>query len=209
MCMSASAKTWRTLTVLAFILPGLFILFARYTGIGQFMAARVVGWPVTLATFAIVLGVVTFVRTHSTLVIKREKYWPYNLVALLSFLLTFGMAFAYKPVYDYILTNVVQTLQIAFMGFIGFYNLTFFFHGTRRRTPEVGVLMVVSIFVMLWMAPIGEIISPIFPIVGQWLNDIPSGGAMRGFLICVAVGMILQYVRSVLGYERAWSGGAA
>jgi hypothetical protein len=209
MHMSVSSKTWRTLTVLGFILPGLFILFARYTGIGQFMAARVVGWPVTLATFAIILGVVTFVRTHSTLVIKREKYWPYNLVALLSFFLTFGMAYAYKQGYDYIITNVVQTLMIAFMGFIGFYNLTFFLRGTRRRTPEVGVLMVVSIFVMLWMAPIGEIISPIFPIVGQWLNDIPSGGAMRGFLICVAVGMILQYVRSVLGYERAWSGGAA
>jgi hypothetical protein len=57
------------------------------------------------------------------------------------------------------------------------------------------------------MAPIGEAISPWLAIVGKWINDVPNGGAMRGILISIAIGMIGLFVRACLGYEKAYIGG--
>jgi hypothetical protein len=194
-------------TVLAFAIPGLFILFSYYTGIASREAATLITWPVTLATFSVILGVITFVRYHLVRVTERAERWQYNVLAIGSFVFTFVLAFVAMPAYDYVISNVVIVLTISFSSFFGFYNLTLFYQATRVRTAEVGLLLVSAILVMLWMAPIGEVLWVGFPVVGKWINDIPSGGAMRGILIGIAVGMIGLFIRSILGYERAYVGG--
>ena len=203
--MSIVAK--RYIPVLFFAISGLLMLLSFYLSIAEREAAIISTWPVTLANFSIILGVVTFTIYHIRKVAKKERGWPYNTLTLVSFLITFLSALLYSPLYDYIVTNVVMTLQVSILSFVGFYNYTLFFRATRVRTPEVGLLLISAILVMLWMAPIGEAISPWLAIVGKWINDVPNGGAMRGILISIAIGMIGLFVRACLGYEKAYIGG--
>lgn len=193
--------------LLFFTISGLFILLSHYSGIAETQATMLSAWPVTLATFAIILGVATFLIYHSRKVARKEERWPYYSLSLVSFLVTFVSALASKPLFDYIVSNVVITLQIAILCFVGFYNYTLFFRATRIKTFEVGVLLVSAIFVMLWMAPVGEAISPQLAMLGKWINDVPNGGAMRGILMSIAIGMIGLFIRACLGYEKSYIGG--
>jgi len=201
------SEIMRKAVVLSFAIPALFIVFSYYTGAVKSEAARLIAWPVTLANFSIILGVATFTRYHLERVTKRTEQWPFNLIAVASFMITFVLALVAKSTYDYVVSNVVIVLQISLMSFISFYNFTLFYRATRVRTAEVGLLLVSAILVMLWMAPVGEAVSPAFPTIGKWINDIPSGGAMRGILIGIAVGIIGLFVRSLIGYERSYVGG--
>jgi hypothetical protein len=193
--------------ILIFAIPGLFVVQSYYTGWASDISTTLISWPVTLAAFSVALGGATMLRYHLVAVARKGKGWEYSLLTLGSFFVVYFSAFAWKSIYDWVISNVTITLQVAFSGFFGFYNYTLFFRAARVRTWEVGLLVVSSILVMLWMAPIGEVLWVGFPIIGKWINDVPNGGTMRGILICVAIGMVGLFVRSCLGYEKASFGG--
>lgn len=193
--------------VFFFVVPSLLVLFSDYSGLLKSEVAKMVAWPVTLVSFSLILGVATFVRYHLTQVFKRSKQWQYSSLALVLFLLTFVLALVAKPIYDYVVTNVVVVLQISMTAFVGFYLFTLFFRAAHIRTTEVGIMLGAAAFVMLWMAPVGYSIWQGLPIIGKWINDIPNAGAQRGMLIVIAVGTLGLFVRSLLGYEKSYSGG--
>jgi len=197
----------RNLPILFFAIPGIFILFTYFTGYFTEVTTKISRWPVTLANFAIILGVFTLIRYHATAISRKREEWIYSAITLISLFITFGSSLIYQPGFDWITTNIIQIGSIAIVAFVGFYNYTLFYRAARARTFEVTLLIVCCIFVMFWMAPIGAAIHPALPVIGKWINDVPNGGAMRGILIVIAVGMIGLFIRAMLGYEKSYLGG--
>ena len=63
----------RYLPLIFFAVPGLFILFSYYLDVAKEVATTLSAWPVTLATFSVILGVFEFLRYHITKVIKKVE----------------------------------------------------------------------------------------------------------------------------------------
>lgn len=197
----------RNLPTLFFSVFGLFILFSYYSGLFKPQAAIISRWPITLANFAIILGIVTIVRYHATKIMKQEKEWYFNALTLTCIIVTFYASLNSPEMYLWIRMNIIQTLQTALSSFVGFYMFTLFYRAARVKNLEVTLLIVCCIFIFLWIAPIGALIHPRLPAIGQWINDVPNAGAMRGILISIAIGMIGLFIRSILGYEKSHIGG--
>jgi len=200
----------KEIPVALFAVFGLTVLFAYFSGVKELesISSSLITWPVTLAMFAIILGIAGFVGYHARIVSKRLGGWPYSLEALLAFVITLAAGFVFKPLYDYIVTNIVVTLTVAVTCFVAFYNYTLFFRATRVRTVWVAILIVVSIMFILWMVPVGAMIfGPGFTAVVDWIYAYPNAGGMKALLIVVAVGIILLFIRGCLGYEKSQIGG--
>jgi len=193
--------------MLFFAIPGLFMLFSYFTGYFTAIDTEISRWPVTLANFSIILGVFTLIRYHLSTISKKREEWPYSAITLIFLAVTFVSSLVYQPAFDFIIDNFVRVGGIAVVSYVGFYNYTLFYRAARARSLEVTLLIISTIFVMLWMAPIGEAINPILPAIGLWINDVPNGGTMRGVLIVIAVGMIGLFIRAMLGYEKSYIGG--
>ena len=139
----------KKMTLLSFILPALVIVVSYYTGLAVEAPSTMLGWLVTLATFAILLGVISFVRHHLLRAYERQQHWEQSVIAIASFSITFILALTFQPGYNYIINNVSSVLQIALIGIIGFYSCTIFYRAARIRNAEVGLLLVSAILIML------------------------------------------------------------
>jgi hypothetical protein len=109
--------------------------------------------------------------------------------------------------YQTLIYQIVTPLQISLLVFVGFYSYTIFYKASMGvRSLEVAILMICTIFGLLMNAPIGEAIWPGFPQIGTWLNRVPGVGGNNALLIGLALGAIGLYIRTTLGYERAYLG---
>ena len=197
----------RNLPVLVFAVSGLLILFSHFTGLFTKGVSELITWPVTIANFAAILGAFHLIVYHGKKVSEQKEGWSYSTITLVCMVITFGASFVSQPLFDWINTNVVATLSTVMTSFVGLFMYVLFYRAARVRNLEISLLILSTIFVFFYMAPIGDAINPTLTVIGKWINDVPNKGAMRGTLICIAVGMIGLFLRSLVGLERAHLGG--
>jgi hypothetical protein len=68
------------------------------------------------------------------------------------------------------------------------------------------LLVIAAIFLVFLNAPIGAAIWPMLPVIGTWINNVPSAAAMRSYIMAVAIGSIGLGIRLLLGMERSHLG---
>jgi len=207
----------REIPIAIFAVVSLLLLADYFTGAWPDVAKETIGWAIILWMFSYVLGVTSLFRYHLTRIQKRSQYWAYSVVLivcvfvyLLSGLLGgvggFSGIPASKAFNDFLWLNVLAPLQTGILSYVGFYMYTIFFRGARTRSWDVGIMMIVTIILMLNVAPVGMALWEGFGPLGDWFKDVINTGSYRGIMIGVGVGLIAVWVRAMLGYERAFLG---
>ncbi|GAH94971.1 unnamed protein product, partial [marine sediment metagenome] len=85
---------------------------------------------------------------------------------------------------------------------LGFYILLSAARALKARNIEVGIMITGAIFVFFTNATIGEVLWSGFPIIGNWLLNIPVLGTTRAISITAGVGTIIMGIRILIGDEK-------
>lgn len=175
-------------------------------------------WMTVVSAFALCLASVNLILVHSRIVArKRSKDWIYSAVLLGTLIIYAGfrtlvelspgsdaLAANYSLIYDYILSPLMSGQWACLAFYVGSASYRAF----RARNLEATVLLASAIVVMLGAAPIGSLLWDKFPVIQQWLLDVPSMTGQRALLLGAALGSFSTSLRTLLGIERGHLGGS-
>jgi hypothetical protein len=169
-------------------------------------------WGVVIAAFALGVGVITVARNNYIAIKRRDKNWPYFLWGLIMMfvMIVAGLTgdIGKNALFLWLYNNAMTHLASTMYSLLAFYITTAAYRAFRARNVDGTLVLISGVFVILTIAPIGGVIWIGFPIIGQWLLDIPNMAGMRGIIIGVGLGVLALGVRTILGYERAHLGGS-
>lgn len=189
------------------------LVLAGYLVPLPFLAAvrdELVRWAVILAAFAWILGFFNLLRVH--LEEMRRKGGLYSFVLVLSALLTLALTLAaslsasLRPVGDWWFQYVLAPLQATVFGLIAIALAVAAFRLVRNRREVGALVFLVSALIVLVGAiplpsPLGEWLTPL----REWWMGVLAAAGIRGFLIGVALGVLLVGVRVLVGVDRPYS----
>jgi hypothetical protein len=172
----------------------------------------IVSWGVVISAFAMGLGMVTLFLRHGRHVMKQTKnQWFYSLILLVSVIITLITGFIPPIGTHWILSWIYQItvvpLGTAIYAMTGFYICSAAYRGFRIRNIPSLILIFTAFIVMLGNIPVGELIWSGFPGLKAWILSIPNGGANRGILIGMFIGIASLALRIFLGRESGYLGG--
>ena len=190
-----------------YVIPALIILFNHFTGQLSVANSEVILWASILATFAILLGVINLFQHHIDAITRKRPRWPYSIILLAAFISTFILNYIYPIGYNYIINDLLASLQMALLAYVGFYSYTLFFRASGTKNPHMLILMIAMLLGLFYNLPMRDVIWTGWAPIGVWVKDVPNVGGMNALLIGVALGTILLFVRTILGYEESYLGG--
>jgi hypothetical protein len=197
----------REVCIALYVIPALIILINHFTGQLSAAQSEVILWASIIATFAIFLGVINMFQHHITVLTRKRSRWPYSIILLAAFISTFIFNYIYPTGYDYIINNLLSSLQMALLAYVGFYSYTLFFRASGTKNPHVLMLLVAMLLGLFYNLPMRDAIWTGWATIGTWVKDVPNTGGMNALLIGVALGTITLFVRTILGYEESYLGG--
>jgi hypothetical protein len=179
--------------------------------ISQQFFDTIIKWIRIISAFALVLGVRSISLRHIETVRRKRSGFVYSLFTLISMAVTalLGLIFgvgAQAPI-RLIFNNILVPLGATMFSILAFYMASAAYRAFRARTFEATLLLIAAFIVMLGMVPIGNLISPHFSTIAEWLLSVPNMAAKRGILFGVALGVIATSLKIILGIERGWLGG--
>jgi hypothetical protein len=178
------------------------------------MQQRLLLWYSIVLGFTMLLGMDSLLRSNIRKIAKRSPGWPFALVLIIGFLgtlivgiytwatseslLSLGSSFMY--VYTYF----IIPLQATMFSLLAFFIASAAYRAFRARTMEATLLLITAAIVMLGRVPIGAEIWDKFPLIQDWIMEVPQMAAKRGIVIGVALGTIAMSLRVILGLERTY-----
>jgi positive regulator of sigma E activity len=179
--------------------------------ISQQFFDTIIKWIRIISAFALVLGVRSISLRHIETVRRKRSGFVYSLFTLISMAVTalLGLIFgvgAQAPI-RLIFNNILVPLGATMFSILAFYMASAAYRAFRARTFEATLLLIAAFIVMLGMVPMGNLISPHFSTIAEWLLSVPNMAAKRGILFGVALGVIATSLKIILGIERGWLGG--
>jgi hypothetical protein len=197
----------REIIILFFFIPGLVVFINHFTGGLAAINSQVVLWTSILAAFSIILGMITLFRHHGLIIIRQDEGWAFSIIALGSCIAMVG-SYLVEPIsYDIMVNELYPALHMAMLAYVGFFSYTVFYRSSASKSMRVLVLNLFILLGLLYNLPMSDTIWPGFKIIGTWINASPNTGGQNALRIAIALGTIVLYVRSVLGYEEAYTGG--
>ncbi|MFT5684111.1 MAG: hypothetical protein ACI8RZ_005052 [Myxococcota bacterium] len=191
-------------------------------------------WGVIVSAGAFLLGLINLIQVNLPKILERQEDWQYKVVMLVGLVVTLiagfsggaqriSDGFAYRWIYDYILTPLNATM----FALLAFYIASAAFRAFRARNLDATVLLSAAIIVMIARVPAGELLGQtisgaISGLLGDWtliflpenflsqfmnwLMDVPNIAARRAIFIGAALGAIATGLRIILGIERSHLG---
>ena len=222
--------------VLCFLF-GIVMILTEFSphSLSQGLYEEVRNWGLVIGPFAYVIGVMTLVQMHGTRIRRRTEYWQYSYVVFAGMILmvvvgvpTFlnqtpffqarGISFGLQsPVFEWLFEYVQVPMEATTFSLLAFFIASAAYRAFRARTFEATLLLISALIVMMGNVPIGDYIWN--TVMGetpwadgtswarQWILDNPNLAARRGIILGVALGVISQSIRIILGIERSYLGG--
>ena len=194
-------------------------------------------WGLVIGPFAYVIGVMTLIQTHWTRISRRAEYWRYSFVVFagmivmvivgvpvlpylnaIPFLQESGISFGPQgSTFEWLFKYVQVPMDATMFSLLAFFIASAAYRAFRARTFEATLLLITALIVMIGNVPIGDYIWN--TVMGetpwadgtswarQWILDNPNLAARRGIILGVALGVISQSIRIILGIERSYLGG--
>jgi len=195
----ALASAMVVLMVLAFFSPKLAGYYGTPVNRGLFI----------FMAFAAVPAIVSLLRLHAKRIQRRHPDSIYSAIALVALAVTLfcGLIIDRKfngPSFAWIVKFTFEPLQQAVFAFLAFFIVSAAYRAFRARTLEATLLLIAAVIVLTGNA--------ILPLPGPgasaelWLLAVPSMAVQRGIILGVALGIIAQSVRILLGLERGFVG---
>ena len=203
----------------------------------QELYKQVRNWGLVIGPFAYVIGVMTLIQTHWTRISRRAEYWRYSFVVFagmivmvivgvpvlpylnaIPFLQESGISFGPQgSTFEWLFEYVQVPMEATMFSLLAFFIASAAYRAFRARTFEATLLLIAALIVMMGNVPIGDYIWN--TVMGetpwadgtswarQWILDNPNLAARRGIILGVALGVISQSIRIILGIERSYLGG--
>lgn len=202
------------LTSVVLFVVGLVILldFCIQNTILQRAATDLNNWAVVIGAFALGLGAYSLIVRHGRMIMRKRELWPYSVVLLVTMFVFVAMGLMTGSItsvgYSWIYTTIIQPISSTLYGMNAFFLASACYRAFKARSAQAAVLLLAAIFLMLKNAPIGMVISPILPAIGQQIWDLAGATGMRGILIGIGVGTLALGLRVIIGQEKTPLGGA-
>ncbi|MCP4583715.1 MAG: hypothetical protein GY839_19060 [candidate division Zixibacteria bacterium] len=169
-----------------------------------------VDWTQTIFIFTLLVGVVGMVKYHAEKISRKVPGYGYNIVTLVGVaVMAFSGLFwgrgegtAFTWMFDY----MQAPMQATVFSLLAFFVASAAYRGFKIRNFEASLLLFAAILVMIGRVPMGELISPYFPKIANWILTVPSMTARRGIFVGIGLGTIATSLRVILGVERTYLG---
>lgn len=161
-----------------------------------------------VAAFTLVLGMVNVLTVHLNKIATRDQGWPYSMVLLAALLFTMGVGFlaggpASTQMQD-IFETVLFPLEATLFSLLAFFVITAAYRAFRVRNFETGLFVVFGVIVLLGQVPVGATLWDQFPVIKDWVLDVPALAGARGILLGAALGTAATGLRLLLGIDRPY-----
>jgi len=172
-------------------------------------------WMVIIASFALLLGVVSVIQVNLAKIKRHEKGWIFSIVILLSFVImtAFGILGrqgerpdgTYYP-FTWVFNFAYSPLQATMFSLLAFYVASAAYRAFRVRNVEATLLLIGALIIMFGRVPLGKVILPFMPEWAEWIMRFPNAAAQRGIIIGAALGASAMSIRVMVGIERPYLG---
>jgi len=184
-----------------------------------------------IAAFAFVLGGGNLLKVHLNRISRREHEWIYSVVTVAGFvfMLTAGL---FKigsdrdltlPLedprlwYDWLYRAVFTPCQATMFSLLAFFVASASYRAFRAKTPEATVLLLAAFVILIGRTPVGAFLTAWMPepysnyfhipTLSAWIMSVPNLAGQRTIQIGIALGIISNSLRLILGIERSHLGG--
>jgi hypothetical protein len=162
-----------------------------------------------VAAFALILGAVNVLSVHLNKLARREKGWSYSIVLLVALCGTVAVGFLTdgpaSNSMQMLFESVLFPLEATLFSLLAFFVVTAAFRAFRVKNFETGLFVVFGLIVLLGQVPVGAEVWPQFPIIKNWVLEVPALAGARGILLGVALGAIATGMRVLLGIDRPYA----
>jgi hypothetical protein len=166
-------------------------------------------WAVLVAAFSWGVGFFRYIQNAVIKTRTRAPGWPIMiygavLVLVMSY---FGVFYGVRnPGYDWMFNYVLQPVRTATVALTAPFIFSAGFRAFRAKNLEATLFLVAGLLLMLYNAPIGEVIWSGFPQIGKWILDVPQASVNRGLIITTGIGLAAYGIRYILGLEEMAEG---
>ena len=202
------------LAIIASLCPVIGFLFTQ-RWVDEWKNRRLDEWMVIIASFALLLGIVSLVQVNLHKIRKRRKGWGFSIAILGSFALmaAFGLfgRQGERPdgslyPFTWIFQYAFSPLQATMFSLLAFYVASASYRAFRVRNVEATLLLVGALIIMFGRIPLGQAIHPAIPKFAEWVMQFPNTAAQRGIIMGAALGAAAMSIRVMLGIERPYLG---
>jgi hypothetical protein len=184
-------------------------------------------WGIIIGGFAMFLGVYSLMHMHLTRIRRKMPGWGYSIFVFIGALGMIAVGLFSDSIgtlaagtknevvlfdwgYDYIFVPCSATV----FSILAFFMASAAFRTFRARNLAAGLLLAAAIIVMFGRVPVSETVSGwlfndrmVIPNLSKAIMDYPNLAAKRGIVLGIALGVISQSMRILLGIERSYMGG--
>jgi hypothetical protein len=191
-----------------------------------------------IAAFAFVLGGGNLLRIHLTRITSRGHEWGFSIVTVVGFvaMLTAGLTMmgvgegggiTFRPggdlsdsrlFFDWLYKAIFTPCQATMFSLLAFFVASASYRAFRAKTPEATVLLIAAFVILVGRTPVGHwmtawIPAPLsdylhIPNLSAWIMSTPNLAGQRTIQIGIALGIVSNSLRLILGIERSHLGGS-
>jgi len=213
----------RILTTVVAIVVGLFVLADIFVsqlttnilGLGFInqtihgFSALFVSWLTIIVAFALFLGFINVISVHLNRINTNKPGIIYSVVLLLSLAFTLIVGFSTggpnsissQAMFEYVL----QPLEATIFALLALFIATAAFRAFRIRNLETFFFVLFGVIVLLGQIPLSIYLWPEFPVIKDWILNVPTLAGVRGILLGVALGTIATGLRILMGADRPYT----
>ncbi|MGQ0720190.1 MAG: hypothetical protein ACT4PE_01310 [Candidatus Eiseniibacteriota bacterium] len=190
-----------------------------------------------IAAFAFILGGGNLLRIHLTRITSRGHEWTYSLVTVTGFVVmllagllkitgvngaSVGMEGSVdladsRLVYDWLYKAIFVPCQATMFSLLAFFVASASYRAFRAKTPEATLLLIAAFVVLVRATPVANLTAWIpapfsdyfhIPNLSAWIMSVPNLAGQRTIQIGIALGIVSNSLRLILGVERSHLGGS-
>lgn len=179
-------------------------LTAAISGTGYFL----VSWAAIVTAFALFLGFANIVSVHWGRIQTKKPGFLYSVVLLISLFATLALGLGGGPTAastQFIFNNILQPLEATFFALLALFMATAAFRAFRVRNLETFFFVLFAVIVLLGQVPVSIYLWPEFPIIKDWILNVPTLAGIKGILLGVALGVIATGLRVLTGIDRPYT----
>ena len=173
------------------------------SGIGYFL----VSWAAIVTAFALFLGFANVVSVHWSRIRTQKPGAVYSGVLLVSLFgtLVLGLGGPMSAGGQFIFNYILQPLEATLFALLALFVATAAFRAFRVRNMESFFFVLFALIVLLGQVPVSIYLWPEFPVIKDWILNVPTLAGVRGILLGVALGVIATGLRVLTGADRPYS----
>lgn len=189
-----------------------------------------------IAAFAFVLGGGNLLRVHLTRISRRDHEWAYSIVTVVGFLVMMiaGLAKIAQTesgpgsslnvdladdslLFTWLYDGIFVPCQATMFSLLAFFVASASYRAFRAKTLEATILLIAAFVILVGRTPVGNALTawipPPFdqylhiPNLSAWIMSVPNMAGQRTIQIGIALGIISNSLRLILGIERSHLGG--